>query len=800
MTEVFGEYHAGLIVLSYITAVLAAYTALDLSERVVHTKGWKNKGWLLAGSLTMGLGIWSMHFIGMMSFQTEADMTYDPRLVILSIFVAFISSLLSFYVANGKNLPKLRLWAASFAMGSAIASMHFIGMESMDHIKIVYNPALYAASFAIAITASFAALKLSFVFAKKTGSFRMLFIKIGSALFMGGAISGMHYTGMAAASLHMTEGHRTDYTGIDAVQLGIGVVMITLFLQALLIFGAITDKRLLFQAEKVKDNEERFQSLINHNIDPIYVFSLEGRMLSANSAGYMFLKMMGVEYGLFSGLFRREDHEKLLGWFHQVKHELQALNRDTQITLFDNRFDLNLTMIPVCVKGRLDSIYVICKDMTKQREAERKIHRMAHYDALTDLPNRRYAVSHLKHVLHQQQKATAVLFLDLNRFKAFNDDLGHNIGDLLLIEAAKRLAECVPEQGFIARLGGDEFIIIIPADPDRQNIDRLSERLIQQFESAFYIKKHRLNTSVSIGIAISPTDGTDGEELIKKADIAMYAAKKQNQSKYQYFSPSIGMQYDPSLKKEAELQKAQTGRRFILRYAPQFSSSSKKMTGVEALVCLKASDGMIHGFSEAAALIADLEEWMIDEVCRQAKKWHDNGIPLTISVNLSSRHFDSEPFMSAFENSIKKLRLPSGLLEAEVAEAVLMKASPYTKRRLTSLQKLGVPICLDHFGSGGGSLHTLFDLPISKIKIDKSIIKGVHSGSKSEQMAGAIISFARHLSLDIAAEGVETAEQAEFLTANGCDVFQRNDSRLLSAEEAEKLIYDQSMHAGSIQM
>lgn len=548
MTEVIGEYNKWLIILSYITAVLAGYTALDLSERVVHTKGWKNKGWLFTGSLTMGLGIWSMHFIGMMSFHTAAEMTYDLAFVLLSIIAAFSGSLISFYIVNRQSLSNRRLLAGSFAMGSAIASMHFIGMEAMESISIVYNPVLYGASFAIAITASFAALKLSFVLAKKTGSSRILSIKIGSAFLMGGAISGMHYTGMAAATLYKNGSRDAGHPEMDTVELGIVIVLITLMLQGLMILGAFTDKRLLIQAEKVKDNEERFQSLIKHNIDPIYVFSLEGDMLFANSSGYSLLNQMRIEPMQFSSVLCQEDHEKLLSWFLQVKSEKKAINRDTQITASNVRFDLNLTLIPVYVRQELDSIYVICKDMTKQREAERKIRRMAHYDALTDLPNRRYAVEHLANVLNDKHSGTAVLFLDLNRFKIFNDALGHNIGDRLLIEASKRLAKCVPDQGFIARLGGDEFIIITPA----YQIDELSEQLIRQFESVFRIKDHRLKTSVSIGIAVSPADGTDGEELMKKADMAMYAAKDKNRSRYQYFSSSIGKQSELSLKDETD--------------------------------------------------------------------------------------------------------------------------------------------------------------------------------------------------------------------------------------------------------
>ncbi|EWH23615.1 diguanylate cyclase domain-containing protein [Bacillus haynesii] len=549
MTEVFGEYNGWFVLLSYITAVLAAYTALDLSERVVHTNGRKNTGWLLAGSLTMGLGIWSMHFIGMVSFQTAEEMKYDLRFVLFSIVAAFAGSLISFYVVNGKKPTNVRLAAGSLAMGSAIASMHFIGMEAMENMKIVYHPVLYAASFAIAIFASFAALKLSVVFAKKTGSFRILFIKIGSALLMGGAISGMHYTGMAAATLFMADGRDTGHEGIDTVELGIMIVLVSLMLQCFLIFGAFTDKRLLLHIEKVKDNEERFQSLINHNIDPIYVFSLEGKMLSANSSGYSLLEKMGIEPERLSSVFRQEDHDRLLGWFLQVQNKEQAINRDTEIATAEKRFDLNVTLIPVYVRKQLDSIYVICKDMTNQREAERKIHRMAHYDALTDLPNRRYAIDHLANVLKRQETGTAVLFLDLNRFKVFNDALGHDVGDLLLVAAAQRLAHCVPDKGFIARLGGDEFIIVAPL----QGTDQLTRQLISQFETPFHIKEHRLKTSVSIGIAVSPADGTDGDELMRKADMAMYAAKHKSKSRYRYFSSSLVRKNRPSLQEETEL-------------------------------------------------------------------------------------------------------------------------------------------------------------------------------------------------------------------------------------------------------
>lgn len=266
------------------------------------------------------------------------------------------------------------------------------------------------------------------------------------------------------------------------------VTLIIFCIQTLLLFSSHADRKFIKQSERIKDNEQRFQSLIVHNIDAIFILSLEGDIISSNHAG----EEMISKFGFSMHDWRNYTSQKIKRLFEQVKKDKQAMNSDSELITEKGQFHLNITLIPVEVNQELDSIYVICKDMTKQYKAEKEIHRMAHYDSLTDLPNRRHAISHLTKVLNREHTLhynTVVFFLDLNRFKVINVALGHNVGDQLLQFAAKRLSSVVPDNGFIARLGGDEFIIILTdANTGTGEADVLARKIkIQKNISRFKI-------------------------------------------------------------------------------------------------------------------------------------------------------------------------------------------------------------------------------------------------------------------------------------------------------------------------
>ncbi|MDM5297642.1 EAL domain-containing protein [Bacillus pumilus] len=797
MTHLTGSYNGWLVFLSVTVAVVASYSALRLASRVIQSNGAKKRVWLVIGALIMGMGIWSMHFIGMMAFHMQFSITYEMPLLILSIVASFIGSLIAFSICIRKQLSTRRLLISSITMGSAICSMHYLGMESMNNVTISYDPILFFLSFFIATLASFFSMKLFFRLHQREKQADHL-LKITGALVMGGAIAGMHYTGMAASTMFFHSGGQVTTGGsleLSPFSLSIFIGLMTLIVQSLMIFGAFIDHRIMTQSEKLKENEQRFQSLIKHNIDGIIVLSVDRKVLSANDTGKQILKL----YNSWIGDDVGNDVMSGQMWEEFVHQSKKAITREAELKAADRFYYYHVTYIPVHVNNQLDSIYVVFKDLTQQRIAEKEIHVMAHYDALTELPNRRHGINHLNEMLSSQEEtgaSTAVLFLDLNRFKIINDALGHNIGDLLLKAAANRLTKCLPDHGFIARIGGDEFLMIFSQmQPNIHEVEQLSKKIIRQFERPFFIQNHQLITSISIGIAISPQNGKDGMELLRKADMAMYLSKKHKQSHYEMFTESMERSCEDKLIRELELRDAIQREQFVLHYQPQVSAKTRRMTGVEALLRMKAPDGSLTSpdafieLAEESGLIIDIGRWVIDTACHQAKIWHDNGLDISVAVNLSAKQFNSEDLIDLIKLTLKKYDLKPSLLELEVTESMTMDNIKQSKQVLTSLKQLGVRISIDDFGTGHSSLSYLKDLPIHRLKIDKSFIEDILIDSKSEQITGAIIAMGHQLSLEVIAEGVETFAQAQLLSAQGCDDLQGfYYARPLPASDIEKFI------------
>ncbi|MFJ5963675.1 EAL domain-containing protein [Bacillus sp. NPDC093026] len=798
MTHLTGSYNGWLVFLSVTVAAVASYSALHLASRVIQSSGAKKNGWLVIGALVMGVGIWSMHFIGMMALHLRSGITYETPLLILSILASFIGSLIAFSICIKQQLSLRRLLISSITMGSAICSMHYLGMESMANVTIHYHPILFFLSFFIAVIASFFSMKLFFRLHQSVKKQHDHFFKIAGALVMGGAIAGMHYIGMAASTIFYHSNGQEAAGGsfvTSPFNLSIFIGLVTLIVQTIMIFGAFIDHRIMTQSEKLKENEQRFQSLIKHNIDGIIVLSIDRKILSANDTGKQILKICQASIG--DVISEHIMPSKV--WEDFVNQSKKAVTRDAEIKAADRFYYYHMTYIPVHVNKKLDSIYVICKDLTKQRIAEKEIHVMAHYDALTELPNRRHGINHLNDVLSSQEEtgtSTAVLFLDLNRFKIINDALGHNIGDLLLKAAANRLTQCLPPNGFIARLGGDEFLMIFShMDADIQKIKRLSKNIIRQFERPFFIQNHQLITSISIGIAVSPQNGIDGMELMRKADMAMYLSKKHKQSRFEFFTESMERSSENRLSRELELRDAIQREQFVLHYQPQISAKTRNVTGVEALVRMKAPDGSLKlpdafiELAEESGLIIDIGRWVIDTACHQAKIWHDKGLSIPVAVNLSAKQFNSEDLIDLIKLTLKKYDVKPCLLELEVTESMTMDNIKQSKQILSSLKHLGVRISIDDFGTGHSSLSYLKDLPIHRLKIDKSFIEDILSDSKSEQITGAIIAMGHQLSLEVIAEGVESFAQAQLLSAQGCDDLQGfYYAKPLPASEIEKFI------------
>ncbi|WP_226659228.1 bifunctional diguanylate cyclase/phosphodiesterase [Guptibacillus hwajinpoensis] len=804
MIEMSGQYNWWIVLLSLIIAIFASYSALDLAGRVAYSKGIRKWIWVVGGAGTMGIGIWSMHFIGMLAFSMSMPMTYNIPLVFLSIGAAFLGSLIALVAVGGKQLSIRRLIVGTIFMSGAIIAMHYIGMEAMEMVEITYNPWLLSLSALIAIVASFGALKLSFTFSRPKKIRHIILLKLGSASVMGMAIAGMHYVGLEAASFYMAQYHNPLINGLDTSALSIVIAIGTLCIQAILIFGIVTERKFIKQETELKGNDYRLRSLLTHSIDAILTLTVDGRIRSLNPAGEALFQVKRNQLSHINPIdfFGEEELERVREYFLTVHRTRQAVSFNTKVVTLDKEMsELNVTFVPIYLNEKLDRIYAMTKDITRQQKAERQTHHMAYYDALTSLPNRRSFVEHLESFLQDDKgDDLAVMMLDLDRFKVINDALGHNTGDLFLCAVAERLQACISPYGFLARLGGDEFVIVL-SHFDHIYPDELANQIIEAFDTPFQVGSHDLSTSASIGIAVTPSDGNDVESLMKHADIAMYSAKGRNRKKYQFYSKSMGQKSELRLVEESSLRNALVNQEFILHYQPQVNCQDGSLSGVEALVRWQVGEGELRypgdfiSLAEETGLIVELGRQVLDMACQQAKKWSDRGHPLRVSVNLSPKQFQSDELITTVKEMLELYKLDPALIELEVTESMTMENSTRSSWMITSLRDLGVSISIDDFGTGHSSLSYLKDFSINQVKIDKSFIDELTQNVKSDQITSAIIAMSKQLKLHVIAEGVETSEQVDFLSEKGCDSIQGYFySKPVSSQQIEEnyLTFDQA--------
>lgn len=426
-------------------------------------------------------------------------------------------------------------------------------------------------------------------------------------------------------------------------------------------------------------------------------------------------------------------------------------------------------------------------DITRQKQSEKRIMQIAHYDELTGLVNRVMFFDRLSQILSTSALLHAViLFIDLDRFKAVNDSLGHDAGDELLKETATRLLSIVGNEDVVARLSGDEFALLLLNDVSHEqamySASMIAEKILQKLSEVFYIHHSEIFIGASIGISIYPEDGTSVEILLKHADISMYEAKKQGRNNYQFYKKDYTAASQDRLSLERNLRKALEKNELQLYYQPQYHAVSQELCGAEVLV------RWLHGppgqakmippdyfipIAEETGLIIEIGKWILRTACLQLKKWLDEGHPLRqISVNVSARQFTDNNFLSSVDEALQQAGLPPEHLEMEITESMLIGDTKQIELQLNRLKKMGVTIVLDDFGTGYSSLSYLKNFPIDVLKIDQSFVKGTALYSKNARIACAIINMGHSLGQKIVAEGVETEQQLAFLSHRGCDIIQ----------------------------
>jgi diguanylate cyclase (GGDEF)-like protein len=445
------------------------------------------------------------------------------------------------------------------------------------------------------------------------------------------------------------------------------------------------------------------------------------------------------------------------------------------------------------------AIQVRDNEIVERKTSEEKVRHIAYHDSLTGLPNRALFKDRVEQVLLRgrwHKTLAAILFLDLDRFKAINDSLGHHAGDELLITVAKRLKSCLRDGDTAARIGGDEFTILCQDVARVEDLSIIVDKILSAFRQPISVQDQEVYISTSIGISLYPTDGKDAETLIQNADLAMYRAKSRGRNTCQHFMPCMAEKSLRRLKIENKLRNALELMDFSLQYQPLVDLKSGKIAATEALMRWnddelgEVSPSVFIPIAEENGDILPIGRWVLKEACEQNRKWQEMDLPkIPVSVNISSNIFKESGFVNMVRTVLNDADLEPRYLELEVTESIIMENADEVLATMGELKELGVLFSIDDFGTGYSSLSYLKRLPLSKLKIDRTFIKELESSAEDQSIVKTIVTLGHNLDLTVLAEGVETESQLAILLETDCDMVQGYlFSKPVSAQELSKLL------------
>ena len=794
-----GSYNPNLVILSIAIAIFAAYTSLNLISRLSRVDEHEPLAYMRTASagLVMGIGIWTMHFVGMLAYSLPIAVRYDGVLTLWSLLVAVAACTVGLVLASFRRDP---IWwvVGGGVIGFGISAMHYIGMHAMRLSAMMQHDLLWVlSSVMIGVGASIGALVLAFALGRGDiqDSWRT---KTLSSILMGLAIAGMHYSGMTGLQLHpaINAGHLVSGLELNPSLIGaILAIAITLILAF-----TLWSIRLVAESSLIKTNEEKIRAITENILDVIITINHQGIIEFANAAtcsvlGYRAEELTGTRIVLLMAEPWREDYINLFGsdlalvQGNNDKREIEVIHKDGNIVSVE--FELSSTKI----SGKKIHVSVI-RDISERLAVQKKLYELAHYDHLTSLPNRYSFLEYIEKALQHAQrnnKQVAILFLDLDRFKVINDTLGHHVGDELLKIIALRLKDSVSAGDTIARLSGDEFTILLEDVEALDEVAPIAHKIISDISEPFILQGQELYTSASIGISLYPEDSLDSQTLMRYADVAMYRAKYDGGNSYRFYTSDMNARANERLQLENELRHAMERDEFVLYYQPKMDLKTGCVSGVEALLRWQHP---VHGIVppvdfisllEETGLIAQVGEWVVRTACEQSKIWQASISPtIHMAVNLSAKQFYDSDLHLKVAAILQETGMAAEYLELEITENILMQNDPATIENIQHLHKLGVRLALDDFGTGYSSLSYLKKFPVHTLKIDRSFVRDISTDQDDAAIVRLIIDMANSLKLHVVAEGVETREQLAFLQANHCGEIQ---GYLLSHPRAAAEIY-----------
>ena len=560
--------------------------------------------------------------------------------------------------------------------------------------------------------------------------------------------------------------------------------VITILIASLRYTRSLSQER----ASQLQQNSDQMRALVDGISDyAIYLVDMKGYILSWSDAaaeiqGYREHEVIGRKFSMFylpeELITGKPEHDLLIATQQGRQEEEGWVSRKDGTTFWANKV---ITSLPNS-NGGVRGFAHVTRDMTERKQAEDLIHHQAHHDGLTGLPNRLYLQENLTSLLKwagRRSELIGIMFLDLDRFKAINDSLGHQIGDMLLKEVANRLVGVVGRQDMVARLGSDEFVLVMNGVRGSSELARLGNEVVNALHRPLELEGHQLYIQASIGASLYPQDGETAASLIQNADIALYHSKQTKaveRDSVTLYSKNMNANASARLSLESELRQAVGSNQFQIYFQPIFSISKGTTLAAEALIRWQhptlglISPGDFIPLAEETGLIIELGNQVVEAVCRQQAEWERAGLTIVpIAVNLSARQFAQNNLHLQIENRLRQYHLDPKALTIEITETVAMQDINSAVHKLNQIAEIGVDCAIDDFGIGFSSLNYLKRLPIAKVKIDKSFIDHCVNDPKDGAIIKAIISMAHTLKLKVVAEGIEENSQLQLLRTAHCD-------------------------------
>ncbi len=539
---------------------------------------------------------------------------------------------------------------------------------------------------------------------------------------------------------------------------------------------------LILREHEIALREARQRAVLETAAEGIITVTPDGRIESFNKAAEVLFDYRADEVigAPFEMLLLPQEAAKFYTPAGQpgICSAAEFMGRDKK----SREFHLMLS-VSEAVAGSSRCFTLLVQDISERLAFEARLAHMATHDALTTLPNRSLYADRLAQILAHAARddhVVAVLFIDLDRFKIINDTLGHSVGDELLQAATQRLKRCMRDEDTLARMGGDEFTLILPQLQHPDSATLVSKKILDELAHPFVMAGKDVFITCSIGIALYPHDGLEAGDLTRNADVAMYAAKNQGGSSYQFYSHAMNAKASTRLEMDSSLRYALERGELVLHYQPQVDVNTMRIEGVEALLRWQHPErGLVPPaefipLAEESGIIVPISEWVLRTACAQARIWKDQGNEIAVGVNLSAVHFGQSNLFDAIRLVLEESGLRPGLLNLEITESTVMAHGEETIAILQRLKALGVTLSLDDFGTGYSSLAYLTRFPVDTLKIDRSFISAITKKESALALVATMIAMANSLHMHVVAEGVESADQLQLLRDCKCGTFQGN--------------------------